>query len=101
MPATVTAPQAAPAPAAVASRQNELKKVFNEFTAGTFYREMLGALRKGSGKPAYFHGGHAEDVFRAELDRQIADDLAARHGDAFTGPLYDVFAQQLMAAQRR
>ena len=83
-----------------AADQSELKKVFNEFTAGTFYREMLGALRKSSSKPAYFHGGHAEDVFRAELDRHIADDLAEQHGDAFAGPLYDQFAQQLLTMSR-
>ena len=87
-------------PATPATRQAELKKVFNEFAAGTFYREMLSAMRKSQGKPAYFDGGHAEEVFRAELDRHIADDLAARHGEAFTKPLYDTFARQLLAAPR-
>ncbi|HEX6985999.1 MAG TPA: hypothetical protein VF170_11515 [Planctomycetaceae bacterium] len=82
------------------ARQNELKKVFHEFAAGTFYREMLGALRKSHSKPAYFDGGQAERIFRAELDRRIADDLAARHGDAFAGPLYETFSQQLLATPR-
>ena len=81
-------------------RSAELKKVFNEFAAGTFYREMLGAMRKSHSKPAYFDGGQAEQIFRAELDRRIADDLAARHGDAFSAPLYEAFSQQLLAAPR-
>ena len=84
-----------------ASRESEVKKVFQEFAAGTFYREMLGALRKGTGKPAYFHGGYAEDVFRAEMDRHIVDDLAAKHGESFAGPLYDNFAQQVLDGGRR
>ena len=79
----------------------KLKSVFQEFTAGTFYKEMLGAMRKGTGKPAYFHGGYAEDVFRAEMDRHLADDLAAKHGESFTEPLYENFAQKLLAAGRR
>lgn len=82
------------------SRQNELKKVFNEFTAGTFYREMLAAMRKGTGKPAYFDGGQAEEIFRGELDRHIADDLVKRHGEAFSAPLYENFSQQLLTSQR-
>lgn len=81
-------------------RDAEVKKVFQEFAAGTFYREMLGSLRKGTGKPAYFHGGYAEDVFRAEMDRHIADDLAARHGESFAAPLYENFAQKVLAAGR-
>ena len=82
------------------SREGELKKVFTEFAAGTFYREMLSALRKSHNKPAYFDGGQAEQIFRAEMDRHIADDLAARHGDAFAGPLFENFSQQLLAAPR-
>ena len=82
-------------------RDAEVREVFQEFAAGTFYREMLGALRKGADKPAYFHGGQAEDIFRAEMDRLIVDDLAAKHGEAFAGPLYEAFAQQTLGAGRR
>jgi hypothetical protein len=79
----------------------KLKKVFTEFAAGTFYREMLGAMRKGTGKPAYFDGGYAENVFRAEMDRHITDNLADKHGDAFAGPLYDNFAGQVLGNARK
>jgi peptidoglycan hydrolase FlgJ len=84
----------------LADRHSELKKVFTEFAAGSFYREMLSALRKSHGRPAYFDGGQAEQIFRAEMDRHIADDLAARHGEAFAGPLFENFSQQLLAAPR-
>src|SRR6476620_3550086 len=79
----------------------ELKKVFTQFAAGTFYSQMLGSLRKGTGKPAYFDGGYAEDVFLAEMDRHIADNLASEHGDTFAGPLYDNFAQQVLSNGRK
>jgi peptidoglycan hydrolase FlgJ len=82
------------------ARLGELKKVFNEFTAGTFYREMLEAMRKGTGKPAYFDGGQAEKIFRAQLDRQIADRLVVQHGEQFSNPLFENFSQQLLAAPR-
>ncbi len=82
------------------ARVDELKKVFNEFTAGTFYREMLDAMRKGTGKPAYFDGGQAEEIFRAELDRKIADRLVEQHGEQFSKPLFKNFSQQLLTAPR-
>ncbi len=78
----------------------ELKKVFQQFAAGTFYREMLAAMHKGHDKPAYFDGGHAEEVFRSELDSRIADELAERDGDSFAGPLYERFSQNLLASGR-
>ena len=83
-----------------ASRAAELKKVFNQFAAGTFYREMLEAMRKGTGKPAYFDGGQAEEIFRGELDRQIADRLVEQHGEQFSKPLFENFSQQMLAAPR-
>lgn len=101
MPAVSSVSTASSAGSDLASREPEVKKVFQEFAAGTFYREMLGSLRKGTGKPAYFHGGYAEDVFRSEMDRHIADDLAAKHGEAFAGPLYENFAQQVLGAGRQ
>lgn len=78
----------------------ELKQVFTEFTAGTFYREMLKALRKSHTKPAYFDGGHAEEIFRDQLDRQISDSLASDHGDHFAGPMFDSFAHQALHSSR-
>jgi hypothetical protein len=88
-------------PDAGSKSDGELKKVFTEFAAGTFYKEMLGSLRKGAGKPAYFDGSYAEDVFRAEMDRHIADNLASEHGEAFAGPLYDNFARQVLGGGRK
>ena len=41
-------------------RELEVREKFQDFTAGTFYKTMLKALRSAQQKPAYFHGGQAE-----------------------------------------
>lgn len=72
-----------------------LRKHFDAAVAGTFYRQMLQSMRKLHDKPAYFHGGQAEEMFRNQIDEQVADDLASRHGKAFTDPLFESFAARL------
>ena len=46
-------------------------------------------------RPAYFHGGQAEEIFRSQLDQQVAENLAEKQGETLSGPLYQAFAQQL------
>ncbi|VAX39121.1 hypothetical protein MNBD_PLANCTO02-1535 [hydrothermal vent metagenome] len=72
---------------------------FQGFVAGTFYKMMLKSLRSAEQKPAYFHGGRAEDIFRGQLDQTISEDLAKEHGSAFSDPLFQVFTQQIRSAQ--
>lgn len=68
-----------------------VEAAFNDFVAGTFYKQMIKSLRSGLGKPAYFHGGQAEEIFQSQMDQKVAEDLAAKHGAAFSGPLFDAF----------
>src|SRR5690606_5744113 len=68
---------------APAENQLTTKEAFQDFVAGTFYAQMLKSMHKSHGKPAYFHGGQAEDIFRSQLDQQIADTMARQHGQAF------------------
>ena len=76
------------------------REAFDEFVAGTFYRQMLKSLRAGTGEVPYMGGSRAEEVFRERLDGQIADDLAARHGGAWTEDLYETFAAQTLGGPR-
>ena len=71
------------------------KEAFQDFVAGTFYKQMLKSLRASHGKPAYFHGGQAEEMFQSQLDQQVAEDLAHRNGAAFSEPLLAPFLSQL------
>ncbi len=75
-------------------RELETREKFQEFVAGTFYKQMLKSLRSTQGKPAYFHGGQAEEVFRSQLDQHITDDLARSRGGSFADPLFSVYARQ-------
>lgn len=75
----------------------ELREAFQDFVAGTFYKQMFKALRSGQNKPAYFHGGQAEEMFQAHLDQQISEDLAKGQGSAFSDTLFSSFAQRLNA----
>lgn len=75
----------------------ELKEAFQKFVAGTFYQQMFKALRSAQGKPAYFHGGQAEEMFQSQLDQQISEDLASQEGNAFSDTLFSSFSRQLNA----
>ena len=75
----------------------ELKEAFQDFVAGTFYKQMFKSLRSGQNKPAYFHGGQAEEMFQAQLDQQISEDLAKGQGSAFSDTLFSAFSRQMNA----
>ncbi len=78
-----------------AQDQLEVREAFQDFVAGTFYKEMLKALRSTQQKPAYFHGGQAEEIFQGQLDQQVAEDLAKGHGANLADPLFKAFSQQI------
>src|SRR5688500_10077305 len=78
-------------PGKSASEQHELREVFDDFVGQTFYGQMLSAMRKTVDKPAYFHGGHAEEVFQAQLDQTLAERLADATAEQFTGPMFELF----------
>jgi Rod binding domain-containing protein len=71
--------------------KGDLKSNFQDFVAGTFYKEMLKSLNKMHGKPAYLDGGQAEKIFRGQLDQQMAEDLAKTHGSQFSDSLFQDF----------
>lgn len=69
----------------------DARQTFQDFVAGTFYKQMLKALRKTLDKPAYMHGGQAENIFQSQMDQQVAEDLAASQGATIADPLYTAF----------
>lgn len=71
--------------------QTKLREAFNDFVGQTFYGQMLSAMRSTVGKPAYFHGGRAEEVFQAQLDQVLAEKMADATAQQFTGPMFDLF----------
>jgi Rod binding domain-containing protein len=87
--------QALQAPAARAPNEHDLlvREKFQDFVAGTFYKQMLKALRSTQGKPAYFHGGQAEEIFKSQMDEHVTDQLAKSHGEPFASGLFSSYAQ--------
>ena len=71
-----------------------LREAFDDFVGGTFYSQMLGSMRKTLGKPAYFHGGRAEEVFQGQLDQILAERLSEASASQFTGPMFELFNLQ-------
>lgn len=82
------------APSNLSGDPTTAKEAFQDFVSGTFFKEMMKSMRKMHDKPAYFHGGSAEDIFRAQMDEKVAEDLAREHGGAFADPLFESFASR-------
>ncbi len=77
-----------PSPETVA-RAQEVKQAYSSFVGETFFSQMLSSMRSTVGKPAYFHGGQAEEKFRAQLDMQLAQSLSQSTGDRFAEPMFE------------
>jgi Rod binding domain-containing protein len=74
--------------------QNELRQAFDGFVGENFFGLMIKAMRKTAGKPAYFHGGRAEEIFQQQLDQTMATNIAHASADQFTGPMFELFTMQ-------
>ena len=68
--------------------KDELKEKFTQFVGETFFGQMIKSMRATVGKPAYFHGGQAEEVFRGQLDQKLAEHMTKASADTFSEPLF-------------
>jgi Rod binding domain-containing protein len=75
------------------SASPELQATFRNVVGGLFYGQLLKSLRDTVGKPAYIHGGQAEELFQSQLDQYLVDDLSSRQ----SGPWLDELFQQFLA----
>ena len=66
----------------------EVQKTFRTFVGEAFFGQMLKAMRSTQGKPAYFHGGHAEEVFRGQLDQALAQEMTEASADKIADPMF-------------
>jgi Rod binding domain-containing protein len=60
-----------------------------------FYGQMLKAMRSTVGKPAYIHGGQAEELFQSQLDQTVVEDLSGRQSGPWLDQLFQQFQTQL------
>ena len=67
----------------------ELREKFSQFVGEAFYGQMFKAMRSTVGKPAYFNGGHAEEVFQGQLDQTMAEQLTKTTSTKFADPMFE------------
>lgn len=70
---------------------SELREVFDDFVGQTFFKQMLSAMRKTVDKPAYFHGGRAEEVFQGQLDQVLSEHMTEATASDFTDPMFELY----------
>lgn len=71
---------------------SEVRDAFQEFVGKTFYGQLLKSMRKSVGKPAYFHGGRGEEVFRSQLDQIVVERISETSGAPLADSLYNLSA---------
>jgi hypothetical protein len=67
----------------------ELKQLYQQSIGGTFFRQMMKALRATTGKAAYFNGGQAEKIFQGQLDELMIEKLSEASGGVFSDALFE------------
>lgn len=79
----------------------EVRDTFRTFVGESFFGQMMKSMRSTQGKPAYFHGGQAEEVFRGQLDQTLAQEMTAASADKIADPMFrQQFPQQAELLRR-
>jgi flagellar protein FlgJ len=66
----------------------DLQSAYRDFVGKTFFGQMLKSMRQTVGKAAYFDGGKTEEIFRGQLDEQLADHMTKSSADKFADPMF-------------
>jgi Rod binding domain-containing protein len=80
-------------------KSGELRDKFTEFVGQAFFGQMLKAMRSTVGKPAYFYGGHAEEVFQGQLDQTMSEHLTKASASKFADPMFERQFPQFVEAK--
>ncbi len=73
------------------SRDEQLRRKIDEFIGVTFFGTLLKVMRDSRLKGEYGHGGRGEEIFRAQLDAE----LAQRAGRGLRSGLNEAIYRQL------
>jgi len=77
-----------------AADNGPMREAFGDFVGQTLFGSMLSSMRKSLDKPAYFHGGRAEEVFQEQLDQKLVEEISDASADSFVNPMFDLFQLQ-------
>ena len=87
-------PPAARPPVGTTAEESDLRAAFDSFVGEVFFGQMLKAMRKAVGKPAYFHGGRTEEIFTQQLDQVLAEKLSDSSARSLSGPMFELFSMR-------
>ena len=74
-----------------ANDKSDVREKFDQFVGETLFSQMLKSMRQSVGKPAYFHGGQAEEMFQSQLDQTLAQEMTKASAKTFSEPMFDLF----------
>ena len=77
-----------------------VREAFTSFVGETFFHQMIKAMRTSVGKPAYFHGGQAEEIFRGQLDQTLSEHMTRASASQFTEPMFELQFPKLASVLR-
>lgn len=83
--------QPMPTPPTGKEKPGELREAFDQFVGESFYGMMLKSMRESVSKPAYFHGGRAEEIFQGQLDQMLSEQMSKANAASFTEPMFELF----------
>lgn len=76
-------------------KRKEVREAFDKFVGETFFRELMKSMRSTVGKPAYMHGGRAEEMFQSQLDQHMIEGMAERNGNTLTNGMFERFYAEI------
>lgn len=74
--------------------KEKLREAFQSFVGETLFGQMLKAARKTQNKPAYFHGGRAEEMFQQQLDQVLSEKIAKSDGGNYSDAMFELFTMK-------
>ena len=72
----------------------KLRETFQSVVGQTLYGQLLRSMRKTVGKPAYFHGGRAEEIFQQQLDQILSEKISQSGASSLADPMYELFSMR-------
>ena len=76
------------------AENEKLRDAFQSFVGETLFSQMLKSARKTQNKPAYFHGGRAEEMFQQQLDQVLAEKIAKSDGASYSDAMFELFTMK-------
>ncbi|MBA2117090.1 rod-binding protein [Bremerella alba] len=78
-----------------AAPQGELREKFDQFVGESMFGQMLKSMRESLGKPAYLHGGRAEEVFQSQLDQLMVEKISDASAEQISQPMFELFTANM------